>query len=238
MTETSNEQLTIEILRSGSGKSYTAKYKIPAVSQMTVLDALLYARENIDGTLALNYSCQKQRCGSCAMKIGDKISLACYTPVRDGLKIAPLPGFKVVKDLVVDWKPYERRMLDLLPSTEEISLGKKEDRKLSESASTCIRCFSCVGACPTVDVEHSTGFAGPTISVVLASFADRTEVSKDFLSTIEKANLEYCTRCYACNSVCPAGINIVACIQELQKISGSADPSAKRLNEMMRGYVF
>jgi succinate dehydrogenase/fumarate reductase iron-sulfur protein len=239
MQKTSEErQLTIEVRRSDSGKSYTAEYKIPVVPQMTVLDALLYARDNLDGTLALNYSCQKQRCGSCAMKIGDKISLACYTPVRDGLKIAPLPGFKIVKDLVVDWKPYEGRMLDLLPSIEEISAGKKEDRELAESASTCIRCFSCVGACPTVDIAHNAGFAGPAISVMLASFTDRSKVSKDFLSSIEGANLEYCTRCYACNSVCPADINIVGCIQELQKISGSADDAAKRRNEMVRGYLF
>jgi succinate dehydrogenase/fumarate reductase iron-sulfur protein len=231
-------ELMIEILRSDEGKSYSKKYKVPIVPQMTVLDALQYIREQLDGTLAFNYSCQKQRCGSCAMKIGDKISLACYTPVRNGLRIAPLPGFEVTKDLVVDWKPYEGRMLDLLPGTEEISSGKAEDRELSESASTCIRCFSCVGACPTVDVTHTSGFAGPAISVMLASFIDRTIVSKDYLSSIEDANLEYCTRCYACNSVCPADINIVKCIQELQKISGSTDPKAKRRNEMVRGYLF
>ena len=222
-----------------NGNPAFIQYNIPLVSQMTVLDALQYVRDQIDGTLAFNYSCQKQRCGSCAMKIGDKISLACYTPVRDRQKIAPLPGFKVTKDLVVDWTPYEVRMLDLLPFQAEGGSPRviRKRRELSESASTCIRCFSCVGACPTVDIGHSFGFAGPAISVMLASFMDREATQlTDLSSSIEKANLEYCTRCYACNSVCPAEINIVGCIQELQKISGSVDPEVKQLNEMTRGY--
>lgn len=208
---------------------------------MTVLDALQFVREHTDGTLAFNYSCQKQRCGSCAMNIDNVISLACYTPARDGLKISPLPGFKVVKDLVVDWRPYEGRMLELLPAAEgELHKVNRKQREMADSASTCIRCFSCVGACPTVDIQHPSGFAGPAISVMLASFVDRVESSKlSFVSSIENANLEYCTRCYACNSVCPAEINIVGCIQELQKIaSSSSDTTAKRLNEMTRGYLY
>lgn len=213
------------------------QYEVPLIAQMTVLDALQYVREQIDGTLAFNYSCQKQRCGSCAMKIGDRVSLACYTPVRDGQRIAPLPGFKVAKDLVVDWTPYELRMMDLLPFHEgERSLRvSRKQLELSETAATCIRCFSCVGACPAVDIGHSIGFVGPAISAMLASFMDR-ELPVNLSSSIEKANLENCTRCYACNSVCPADINIVGCIQELQKISGSVDPGIRHLNEMTRGY--
>ena len=172
------------------------------------------------------------------MKIDGKISLACYTPVYNGQEISPLPGFKVVKDLVVDWNPYGRKMEELLPTLPEQSPQKvsKREEELSESASTCIRCFSCVGACPTVDIKEPVGFAGPAISVMLASQMDREGASKDFLSSIVKSNLEYCTRCYACNTVCPAKINVVGCIQELQKISSSLDPGAKRLNEMTRGY--
>src|SRR5271169_2796944 len=105
------ETLTIEVFRSNrqidEDKSPYAKYDIPQSGQMTVLAALQYAREHIDSTLVFNYSCEKQRCGSCAMKIDGKISLACFTPVHDGQKISPLPGFKVSKDLVVDWSPYE-----------------------------------------------------------------------------------------------------------------------------------
>jgi len=236
------ETLVINVYRSDPSKvgdqPSFSRYEIPISNQMTVLDALQYVREQIDSTLVFNYSCQKQRCGSCAMKIDEKISLACYTPARDGQIISPLPGFKVTRDLVVDWGSYEQKMQELLPiiseqSSQDIS---KREAELSESASTCIRCFSCVGACPTVDIKEPIGFAGPAISVMLASHMDRVGASKTFLSSILKSNLEYCTRCYACNAVCPAEINIVGCIQELQKVAGSLDPSAKRLNEMTRGY--
>jgi succinate dehydrogenase/fumarate reductase iron-sulfur protein len=263
------EFLTIEVLRSfdGEKQSSTSKYKIPRATQMTVLAALQYAREHFDSSLVFNYSCEKQRCGSCSMKIDGKISLACFTPARDGQKISPLPGFKIVRDLVVDWTPYELRMRDSLPvlsivtiqsEREEYSKGsapqiqsisnqapplshnlEKENQKqkeISESASTCIRCFSCVGACPTVDVTSSTGFAGPALSVMLAAHIDQESNSKDYVSSIMKSKLEYCTRCYACNAVCPASINIVGCIQEIQKIAGSSDPNAKRLNQMVTGY--
>jgi succinate dehydrogenase/fumarate reductase iron-sulfur protein len=235
--------ITIDVLRSDpssvGNKPAFVQYEIPSVPQITVLDALQYVREELDGTLAFNYSCQKQRCGSCAMKIGGKISLACYTPAHDGLKIAPLPGFQVAKDLVVDWTPYEGRMEQLVPEVEKSSKKVIEkNRELAESASTCISCFSCVGACPTVDIRHQTGFAGPAISVMLASFLDRATASDDFLSSIENANLEYCTRCYACNTVCPAEINIVGCIQELQKHAASSDSQARYLNEMTRGFLY
>jgi fumarate reductase iron-sulfur subunit len=216
-----------------------SKYDIPESAQMSVLDALQYAREHIDGTLAFNYSCQKQRCGSCALQIDGKISLACYTPVRDGQTISPLPGFQVLRDLIVDWTPYEQKMQELIPleaSHPSIHKVSQKVRDLSESAMTCIKCFSCVGACPSVDIKSPIGFAGPAISVMLASYMDREQISIDLTSSVLNARLEYCTRCYACNSVCPVKINIVGCIQELQDISGESDQDVKHVKEMVRGY--
>ena len=201
------------------------------------------------------------------MRIDGKISLACFTPARDGQKISPLPGFKVVRDLIVDWTPYEKRMQDFLPalSSVRVQAVKGEDlerngspmshtpsaklpplskslrsankaEKVAESAATCIRCFSCVGACPTVDAASPVGFAGPAISVMLAAHLDQKANSREYASSIMRSHLEYCTRCYACNAVCPASINIVECIQELQEEAGASDPHAKRLNQMVTGY--
>ncbi len=171
---------------------------------MTVLAALQYAREHFDSSLVFNYSCEKQRCGSCAMSIDGKISLACFTPVRDGQKISPLPGFNVLHDLVVDWTLYEKRMQDALPIlssvtiqsvrgehpqgsgahpesilpqlpplSNKLEIESEKEVELAESAATCIRCFSCVGACPTVDTLSPVGFAGPAIAVMLASHLDQ-----------------------------------------------------------------
>ena len=236
------ESIRIEVFRwdptCANERPHFEKYEIPLSPHLTVLGALQYIHQHIDGTLVFNYSCEKQRCGSCALKIDEKISLGCSTPAHDGQRISPLPGFKVERDLVVDWEPYEQKMLELLPMrSEEPTRGAyKKEEKLAESASTCIRCFSCVGVCPTVDIKSILGFLGPAISVMLAEQLDQEARSRSLLPSILEANLEYCTRCYACHAVCPANINIVGCIQELQRISGSSDPVAKRQNEMTLGY--
>ena len=71
-------------------------------------------RRQQDPSLAYRRSCRSGICGSCAMQIGDHSRLACQTLVREvakdggGLSIKPLPGFRQLKDLVVDMDPSSR----------------------------------------------------------------------------------------------------------------------------------
>ncbi|MEA3391752.1 MAG: 2Fe-2S iron-sulfur cluster-binding protein, partial [Candidatus Marinimicrobia bacterium] len=51
-------------------------YKVPGSKAKTVLDALLFIRDHIDGTLAFRASCTQGQCGSCAMHINGKYGLA------------------------------------------------------------------------------------------------------------------------------------------------------------------
>ena len=240
------DSCTIRVFRwnpnEGAAPSYPT-YEIPLLRETSVVDALLYVREHIDGSLALNYSCRRQRCGSCALLIDGKIALGCYTPLEDGQTIAPLPGFTVMRDLVVDWTPYEAKMQELIPTEaardtppEAVREVTQKDRDLSESAMTCIRCFSCVAACPSVDIKDSAGFAGPASSVMLASYLDIEERSEGLASSASKARLQYCTRCGACNSVCPAKIDVVGCIRQLQVVSADVGTRGKHLNEILGGY--
>ena len=220
-------------------KPHYQRFEVPRSADMSVLDALLYVSEKVDSTLGVNHSCGNQRCGSCAMKIDKKIGLACYTPVRDRQVVSPLPGFRVVRDLVVDWGPYEKRMYELIPqrtSTEGGPVKPKEgDTTLAESAMTCIKCFACVGACPSVDFRNPKGFAGPAISVMLASYIDDQQRLPELSEPILGAGLEFCTKCFACNAVCPAEIDIVGSINRLQEISGKEDRRGRDLLEMVQG---
>jgi succinate dehydrogenase/fumarate reductase iron-sulfur protein len=248
------DNFRISVRRQGpnDSKPVFSSYTVPSSPQMSVLDALKYIKENIDGTIAFNYSCQKQRCGSCALVINNRIALACYTRARDNQVVSPLEGFPIVRDLVVDWGPYEKRFVDLIPlmtargreiqNPSQESSKKKEEKKtkkrrskLAESAMTCIKCYSCVGACPSVDIKNPSGFAGPAISVMLASYLDRDEGSVDLLSPAKDSNLQFCTKCYECNAVCPAEINIVGCIDELLRMSSKEDPASKQIMRMTRG---
>ena len=47
-----------------------------------VLDGLIHIKNNIDKSLAFRRSCREGICGSCAMNINGKNTLACLTPSR------------------------------------------------------------------------------------------------------------------------------------------------------------
>ena len=70
-----------------------------------VLDALLHIKDNVDQTLTLRRSCREGICGSCAMNIDGRNTLACTKAIDDvkgDIKVTPLPHMPVVKDLVPD----------------------------------------------------------------------------------------------------------------------------------------
>ncbi|MDD1616511.1 MAG: succinate dehydrogenase iron-sulfur subunit, partial [Methylococcaceae bacterium NSP1-2] len=70
-----------------------------------VLDAILKIKNDIDSTLTFRRSCREGVCGSCAMMVNGKNTLACTKAIDsypDTIKIFPLPHMSVVKDLVAD----------------------------------------------------------------------------------------------------------------------------------------
>ena len=102
------ETITLSIKRfyAPQNKTWWQDYDIDLKSGMTVLEALYFIAENIDGSLSFRYSCRGAVCGSCAMMINGTITLACHTQIASLLpgtvKIEPLPRFKVLKDLIVE----------------------------------------------------------------------------------------------------------------------------------------
>ena len=70
-----------------------------------VLDAIIWIKNNIDPTLTFRRSCREGVCGSCAMNIDGRNTLACTKSMADvngAVKVYPLPHQPVVKDLVPD----------------------------------------------------------------------------------------------------------------------------------------
>ena len=69
-----------------------------------LLDVILRLKQQ-DPTLTLRKSCREGVCGSDAMNINGRNGLACITRVRDlkdPVVLRPLPGFPIVRDLIVD----------------------------------------------------------------------------------------------------------------------------------------
>jgi succinate dehydrogenase / fumarate reductase iron-sulfur subunit len=127
-------------------------YRVDWERHETVLDLLMKARLQ-DPSLAYRRSCRSGICGSCAMFIGDRSRLACQTLVREAagdggsLAIKPLPGFRQLKDLVVDMDPFFDALMRVLPWVIAVphhnGLISPEDSERIESPATCILCGAC-----------------------------------------------------------------------------------------------
>ncbi len=128
------------------------EYPVDWERHETVLDLLMRARLQ-DPSLAYRRSCRSGICGSCAMFIGDRSRLACQTLVREAaadggvLNIRPLPGFRQLKDLVVDMDPFFDALRRVLPWVIAVphhsGLISPEDAARIESPATCILCGVC-----------------------------------------------------------------------------------------------
>jgi len=101
------ETSRVKVLRFDPEKNpspFFQEYVIPYDSQNTVLDALYYIYQWIDGTLAFRGSCFAGGwCSICTMKVNGKVLLACKHFMEKEMMIEPLPGYPVLKDLIVDY---------------------------------------------------------------------------------------------------------------------------------------
>lgn len=143
------------------------EYQVELKSDASVLDGLHAIRTEHDPTLAYRFSCRSAVCGSCAMWINGRPRLACQTKVDElggPIKVGPLPGLPVIKDLVVDmkvlWDAYRNIMPWLVekPGAKDMVITKKTS-DVMEKFYTCILCAACVASCPEAGAKHT--YLGP-----------------------------------------------------------------------------
>ena len=125
-----------------------------------VLDALFKIKNEIDPTLAFRRSCREGVCGSCAMNIGGRNTLACTKGIDEvkgsTITISPLPHMPVVRDLVPDLSNFYQQYASIEPwlhtstalPTEEFKQSE-EDREKLNGYYECILCASCSTSCPS-----------------------------------------------------------------------------------------
>jgi fumarate reductase iron-sulfur subunit len=78
-------------------------FEVPFEEGRSVLGALKYIYENLDSSLAFYNSCRIGKCTGCHLKVNGKTRLACTTVVEEqDLLLEPMPGYRVVRDLMVD----------------------------------------------------------------------------------------------------------------------------------------
>ncbi len=116
------EVVTIKVFRFDPDKDkepYFDSFKVQVKKGMTVLEALFDILENQDGSLGFRYSCRGAICGSCAMHINGSYRLACQTQIEklevEEIVIKPLGHLPVIKDLVVDMRPFFEKYESIIP---------------------------------------------------------------------------------------------------------------------------
>jgi succinate dehydrogenase / fumarate reductase iron-sulfur subunit len=187
----------------------------------TVLDALEYAKAEVDGTISFRRSCRSAICGSCSMNINGVTGLACKTPISTVLredrsvKIDPMPNFEPLKDMVVHmdpfWDKYSRLKPYLQPADRDEDHERErrvspEDMKKLVAVANCVMCATCYALCPVVSVDPS--FAGPAAIAYAYRFIEDTRDSKtnERVAQISDDYLWLCAHCYAC-SYCPKHVD-------------------------------
>jgi len=114
-----------------------------------VLDALIKIKNEIDPTLTFRRSCREGICGSCAMNVDGRNTLACTVPsdsIRGDVRIYPLPHMAVVKDLVPDLTNFYAQYASIKPwlqtrtppPPDRERLQSKQDQELIDDPAACI----------------------------------------------------------------------------------------------------
>jgi succinate dehydrogenase / fumarate reductase iron-sulfur subunit len=219
-------------------RPYMQHYEIErAPSDHMLLDVLLRAKAQ-DNTLSLRKSCREGVCGSDAMNINGRNGLACITPVkalREPVVLRPLPGFPIIRDLVVDMTQFFKQyhsitpyLINPEPPPEKERLQSPAERERLNGAYECILCACCSSQCPSY-WWNPDKFVGPAglIQAYRFVFDSRDRATEARLDDLNDAyRLFRCRTIMNCAEVCPKGLEPVHAIErirlEIAKVKGHA----------------
>jgi succinate dehydrogenase / fumarate reductase iron-sulfur subunit len=154
---------------------YAQAYELELPDHRTVLDGLLTIGDEIDPTLAFRRMCRSGICGACSGTVNGNPCLFCQVAIGDvaahrvgdeEIHVGPLPGFRVLRDLVLDLGPFfgelERVNAWLVPDPSYMgTMPKALSQRLSE-AMRCVLCGICAahgGTEATSQVSHPAAVA-------------------------------------------------------------------------------
>jgi len=193
-----------------------------------VLDALIWIKNNVDASLAFRRSCREGVCGSCAMNIGGRNTIAC-TKGADEFKgviaVSPLPHQPVVKDLIPDLTDFYAQhayvqpyLQTTTPAPEKEWRQTEKDREELDGLYECIMCASCSTACPSY-WWNGDKYLGP--AALLQAYrwiADsRDEMTGERLDDLDDPfKLYRCHTIMNCTQVCPKGLNPAKAIAKIK----------------------
>jgi succinate dehydrogenase / fumarate reductase iron-sulfur subunit len=245
-------EYTIKVRRfqpeSGEGP-YWEEFNVDLEPSLAVLDGLLQAKDNEDGSLAVRCSCRAAICGSCGMKINGQSGLGCKTQIGEAqerankmagasggqvenapIVIEPMGNMPVIKDLVTDmesthWTKIRRVTPWLLPHGEpperEYVVEPESMLDITQSMA-CIQCGACVSSC--LSMEADPGFIGPAALAKAYRFVgdprDGETVERLHDLAEDPHGIYDCTHCFSCIDACPKDVAPMDQIMRLRRKAG------------------
>jgi succinate dehydrogenase / fumarate reductase iron-sulfur subunit len=205
------------------------RYELEVEPAHRILDCLNRIRWEQDPSLSFRASCAHGICGSDAVRINGTCALACQRMVKDygggPITVEPLPGFPVLKDLVVDLDPFFEKyravrpyLLPAGPAPDAERPQSPEERAAFDEAVRCILCACCTAACPVTSQDPD--FLGP--AALLRAFRYLFD-SRDAAGPQRARELDRpdgiwgCKGHGKCTEVCPKEIDVRKWLGRIKK---------------------
>jgi succinate dehydrogenase / fumarate reductase iron-sulfur subunit len=205
-------------------------YEVQVEESDRLLDALHQVRWHHDGGLAFRRSCAHGVCGSDAMVINGENRLACVLLVSDvgrHVRIEPMRGLPVLKDLVVDMEPFFAQYRSVMPwlvasdnpgDGERERLQSPDERARYDDTTKCILCAACTTSCPIYWGNDT--YVGPAAIVNAHRFIydSRDEAGAERLQILDKrSGVWRCRTAFSCTDACPRGIKVTEAIEQVKR---------------------
>lgn len=219
----------VRVTVSRSDRSAPSEFVVDRFAPMMVLDLLLAIQRKHDPSIGFRFSCRVAMCGTCTLRLDGSTVLACQTPVerdRDEVRLEPMAGLPVIRDLIVDmapfWQEWARVTPYLVPAEglDEPARIRPDsaERQRIDPALDCITCGACYSSCGIADARRD--FLGPAaLNRAMVLIADsRDAAAAERLEAVSGSDgVDRCHYMYGCSAVCPKGLDPARSIRALRR---------------------
>jgi succinate dehydrogenase / fumarate reductase iron-sulfur subunit len=212
-------------------KPYMKDYEleIPFKSDPMLLTLLEQLKTEVDPTISFRRSCREGVCGSDGMNINGTNGLACITHLSklntNKIVVRPLPGFPVVRDLVVDMTQFYQQYERIEPFLQNDTIAPARERLQTPAERAkldglyeCILCACCTSSCPSY-WWNPEKFVGPAGLLQARRFLadNRDTATMHRLNKLQDPfSVFRCRTIMNCTNVCPKGLNPTKAIGEIR----------------------
>lgn len=122
MTDIEKKVMTLRVRRgSPGGAERYDEFEVPYEPGASVLDALIWIRQDVDPTLAIRYSCiNANACKECMVLVDGKVDYACTARLSSGtMTIDPLANKRLIRDLVTDIVPPKEQLAEVVKARKK-----------------------------------------------------------------------------------------------------------------------